>query len=117
MIYPNKKDLLFNKYINEIEIIDINTLIIDCDNDINNKYDIILHWGLLYHLHEIDTHLEKVFQKCDMLLLETEVSDSDDKHFYISTNESGSDQAFNNKGIRPSQYYVENIIEKKWISI
>ena len=57
-------------------------------------------------------HLEKVSQKCNILLLETEVSDSDDIHFYIQTNENGYDQAINNQGIRPSPHYVENILEK-----
>ena len=91
----------------------IKTLLFDGDNDtIAEKYDIILHWGLLYHLNEIEIHLEKVSQKCDVLLLETEVCDSDDATFYISTNESVYDQAFNDKGIRPSQSYVENVLEK-----
>ena len=91
----------------------INTLLIDGDNDsIKDKYDIILHWGLLYHLSEIEKHLENVSQQCNVLLLETEVCDSDDKDFYISTNENGFDQAFNNKGIRPSQRYVECVLEK-----
>ena len=91
----------------------IKTLLIDGDNDtIKEKYDIIVHWGLLYHLKEIEAHLGNVSQKCDMLLLETEVSDSDDKEFYISTNEKGYDQAFNNKGIRPSPSYIEQVLEK-----
>jgi SAM-dependent methyltransferase len=91
----------------------IKTLLIDGDKDnIDEKYDIILHWGLLYHLSEIDIHLEKVSQKCDVLLLETEVVDSNDKDFYISTNEEGFDQAFNNKGIRPSPEYIENVLTR-----
>jgi hypothetical protein len=91
----------------------INTLLIDSDKDsIGEKYDIILHWGLLYHLNEIDKHLEQISQVCDILLLETEISDSDDKNFFIETNEKGYDQAFNNKGIRPSPYYIENLLEK-----
>jgi hypothetical protein len=91
----------------------IKTLRIDADNDnIQEKYDIILHWGLLYHLNEIETHLEKISQKCDILFLETEVSDSDNKEFYIRTNESGYDQAFNNKGIRPSPCFIENVLKK-----
>ena len=91
----------------------IKTLLCDGDKDIiQEKYDIILHWGLLYHLKEIEIHLENVSQKCDVLLLETEVSDSDDRGFYISKNESGYDQAFNNKGIRPSPAYVEHLLEK-----
>ena len=47
-----------------------------------------------------------------MLLLETEVSDSDDPSFYILTNEAGHDQAYNNKGIRPSPSYVESVLTK-----
>lgn len=91
----------------------IKTLLIDCDNDhIKDKYDIIIHWGLLYHLNKIEIHLEDVLQKCNILLLETEVSDTDDINFYISTNEKGYDQAFNNKGIRPSPNYIENILKK-----
>jgi hypothetical protein len=91
----------------------IKTLLIDGDNmNIDCEYDIILHWGLLYHLNEIESHLEKVSKKCNILLLETEVSDSDDKDFYVSTEENGYDQAFHNRGIRPSQTYVENILEK-----
>jgi SAM-dependent methyltransferase len=91
----------------------IHTFQIDGENDsIQDKYDIIVHWGLLYHLNEIEMHLEKVSQKCDILLLETEVSDSDDKDFYILTYENGYDQALHNQGIHPSQQYVENILEK-----
>lgn len=90
----------------------LNTLHIDGDNiNIPEKYDIILHWGLLYHLNEIEQHLEQISQKCDVLLLETEVSDSDDSEFYLATYESGPDQAFHNKGIRPSPRYIERILK------
>jgi hypothetical protein len=81
-------------------------------DDIEEKYDIVLHWGLLYHLHEIEIHLEKVAKKCDILLLETEVCDSDDPDLYFETQEDGYDQAFNAKGIRPSAYYVEKLLVK-----
>lgn len=90
----------------------IKTLLMDCDNSsIKDKYDIIVHWGLLYHLKEIDIHLKNVSACCDVLLLETEVSDSDDKDFFLTTSENGYDQAFNNKGIRPSPSYIEHVLE------
>lgn len=91
----------------------IKTLHIDCDDfKVDEKYNIILHWGLLYYLKEIEIHLKNISQKCDIfiLLLETEVCDSHDKNFYISTDEAGYDQAFNNRGIRPSQSYVEDVL-------
>jgi len=91
----------------------INALIIDGDKDtISEHYDIIVHWGLLYHLNEIDKHLENISRNCDVLLLETEVADSDDPTFYIKTNELGMDQAFNFVGIRPSPTYIEKILHK-----
>jgi hypothetical protein len=90
-----------------------NFLLFDCDRDkISKKYDIILHWGLLYHLNDIENHLEDVCKNCDFLILETEVADSDKDNFFISTNERGYDQAFNGKGIRPSPSYVEKVLLK-----
>ena len=90
----------------------LKTLELDCDTEaVPHLYDIIVHWGLLYHLHEIDNHLEMISQKCNVLLLETEVCDSDDKT-YLTTDEVGFDQAFNGKGIRPSASYVEDVLAK-----
>jgi len=92
----------------------IKTLLIDCDNNnyLYENYDIILHWGLLNHLKEIEIHLEKISQKCNVLLLETQVCDSDDDQFYIQTNENKYDEALNHVGIRPSPNYVEAILKK-----
>ena len=91
----------------------IKTLVFDADkDDIPGAYDIILHWGTLYHLAEIENHLEKISHKCNVLLLDTEVCDSDDNTFFITTDEDGYDQAFNKKGIRPSPAYVEKILTK-----
>jgi hypothetical protein len=91
----------------------IKTCVLDADkDDIPGAYDIILHWGLLYHLEEIENHLEKISHKCNVLLLETEVCDSDDSTCCILTSEDGYDQAFNKKGIRPSPAYVEKVLEK-----
>jgi hypothetical protein len=90
----------------------IPTFKFDCDKDIlQTKYDIILHWGVLYHLDDIETHLKNVCENCDFLLLETEVSDSDNVNFIIKTKEQGYDQAYNNIGSRPSPSYIENILK------
>lgn len=91
----------------------LKTCVIDCDkDDIPKTYDIILHWGVLYHLGSIEKHLKDVANKCNVLLLETEVFDSLDDTFYLQTKENGYDQAFNSKGIRPSPGYVEKILRK-----
>jgi hypothetical protein len=88
----------------------IQTSIFDCDNDIlNDKYDIILHWGVLYHIKHIKSHLANICSKCDYLFLETEVIDSSENNT-IHVNENGYDQAFNSVGSRPSQHYVEQTL-------
>jgi predicted RNA methylase len=90
---------------------ELSTILLDCDTyTITTKYDIVLHWGVLYHLREIENHLQKIGESCDILLLETEVCDSDNDSFFIQTNECGPDQAFNTLGIRPSQAYVEKVL-------
>jgi hypothetical protein len=91
----------------------LKTICIDGDKDkISENYDIILHWGLLYHLNEIENHITEVSKKCDVLLLETEVCDSQDPTFFLKLNEAGFDQAFNSIGIRPSPNYVERVLQK-----
>ena len=50
----------------------------DCDNELLcKKYDIILHWGVLYHLNNIDNNLKNICENCNYLLLETEVCNND----------------------------------------
>lgn len=81
-------------------------------NKLTQKTDIILHWGLLYHLGEIENHLKNVCENCNVLLLETEVADSDKDDFSIIINEAGPGQAFNKKGMRPSRSYVEKVLDQ-----
>lgn len=90
----------------------LNYIKLDCDKDlINKKYDIILHWGVLYHIEDIDKNLSNVCDMCDYLFLETEVClKSDDS--VIKIKEGGYDQAYNNIGSRPSQMFVENLLTK-----
>ena len=92
----------------------IKTFVFDADNDLlPQKYDICLHWGVLYHLNNIDSHIKDISSKCDVLLLETEVCDSDDPNLVIKIKEhDGIDQAYNRTGSRPSPKYVENMLEK-----
>lgn len=84
--------------------------IFDCNTQkIPKHYDIILHWGVLYHIEHVKSHLEDVLNKCDYLILETEVVDSEEKKcLYVE--ESGYDQAYHKVGSRPSASYVQDII-------
>jgi hypothetical protein len=95
---------------------DLNYVLFDADTDkLQTKYDIILHWGLLYHLNmsNIASHIHDVCEHADYLFLETEVSDSSDASFVIRTNEEGYDQAFNAFGNRPSEFHIEALLEEE----
>ena len=90
----------------------IDTFLWDGDKDpIPEAFDIIVHWGLLYHLNKdnLNTHLVNVLTNCNYLLLESEVCDSSDLDV-LETEEEGFDQAFNNRGSRPSESYIETIL-------
>lgn len=45
---------------------------------IQQKYDVILHCGLLHHMKNIEQNLENCLQNCNMFILETENIDSDE---------------------------------------
>ncbi len=89
---------------------------IDCDKDlIEEHYDIILHWGLLYHLDysSIKEHIKNCCESCEILLLETEVCDSSDPNFFISLEDKdGYDQSLNKNAVKPSQTYIETELKK-----
>lgn len=80
----------------------------------NEKFDLILHLGVLYHLDNFEYSLEKCFLSSDNMVLETEVCDSDDPELVlkISENSEGYDQSLIGKGSRPSANYLENIFNK-----
>lgn len=92
----------------------IKTFLFDCDKDLlDEEYDVILHWGVLYHLHPntLSFHLKNICGHCNVLLLETEVCDSSSDHS-ITVEEGGYDQSFHNIGNRPSPSIVENLLKE-----
>ncbi len=84
----------------------------DLDHDrIEADYDIILHQGLLYHLTNLDEHLQNVAEHCRYLFLETHVVDVDEEVVYLEE-EPGIDELCDSSvhglGSRPSLPFVEN---------
>lgn len=93
---------------------EINVFQHDCDqpwNPNNGSFDIIIHWGLLYHLKDPDSHLSDLLKYTKYMILETEVCDSDEP-ICKNTHEGGYDQALNGVGSRPSPVYIENVFKK-----
>ncbi|WP_372768525.1 class I SAM-dependent methyltransferase [Pseudoalteromonas sp.] len=77
-------------------------------------YDLIIHMGVLYHLDDINYSLIKSLESADNLVLETEVSDSNDPSFLLKVEEDskGYDQSITGVGSRPSPAYIESLIGK-----
>jgi SAM-dependent methyltransferase len=91
----------------------VNTLLIDQDSawHLSNKFDIIIHWGVLYHLDNWKEDLKSTLQHSNLIFLESEVSDSDDAFFEIKVDESDDDdQALHKIGSRPSATLIENTL-------
>jgi SAM-dependent methyltransferase len=72
-------------------------------------FDIVLCWGLLYHLNDPETFLKRCAQIAPVLYLETQVIDSDESKV-LCTAESGADQSFTSRGCRPSPKWIETTL-------
>lgn len=84
----------------------------DLDNEwvFTDVYDLIIHIGTLYHLKNYEQNLINCAKSCKNMFLETIVSDSDDENFVAYSDEKGLDQAYNEKGCRPSEKNIEKIL-------
>ena len=93
---------------------DSTVLHIDQDKEwnLNKQFDIVVHWGVLYHLDNWQKDLKTAIEHGKIIFLETEVCDSNDPTFEIKTSESGYDQAVNGIGSRPSAAMVEGCINE-----
>jgi SAM-dependent methyltransferase len=90
-----------------------NVIQIDQDQywNIHKRFDIIIHFGVLYHLNDWRQDLKCALHHTDNLLLESAVSDSSKEYeckFYEE--EEGGQNAFNSIGSLPSALTIENYI-------
>ena len=75
-------------------------------------YDIIINFGLYYHLEKYHTeHLENCINNCDLMFFESVIYDSHNAEIYFR-NEAGDDQSLSELGGTPSTSYVENIFKE-----
>jgi 2-polyprenyl-3-methyl-5-hydroxy-6-metoxy-1,4-benzoquinol methylase len=81
----------------------------------NNYYDVILHFGLLYHLERPLDNLAWTIDnlKFKIMFLETEVANHHDPEFTLVLREEGGDQALNNLGGRPTSRGIEALLESR----
>lgn len=73
------------------------------------KFDIIINFGLLYHLeNHHKQHLTNCIKNCKIMFLESVIFDSDYNEIYIR-NEVGFDQSLTLHAGVPSTSFIENI--------
>jgi hypothetical protein len=95
--YPNLKVTLFN---------------LDCKEWNWEKYDIIINFGLYYHLQNFHKeHLENCIYNCNLMFFESVVYDSFESEIFFYQ-EKGIDQSLSNVGGNPSTSYIENIFKQ-----
>ena len=77
------------------------------------EFDLIINLGLLYHLRNVQEHLESCFKMSDDMVCETVVCDSIDpsRIFFCDENSDEDEKALDGTGSRPSPFYIERIAE------
>ena len=73
------------------------------------RFDLIVHFGLLYRLRNVDEHLRCCFSMTDDVCMETVVLDSTDPQRIIYCGEPAAGDALDSAGSRPSPFYVERL--------
>lgn len=85
------------------------------DNDrpwsLDKQFDLVVHWGLLYHLKYWEKDIMNCLRHTNLVSIETEVVDSDDQFLEIEVKEDHYDAALNSIGVRPSVGNIENFLK------
>jgi cyclopropane fatty-acyl-phospholipid synthase-like methyltransferase len=78
-----------------------------------SKFDIIINFGLFYHLHNHHkSHLVNCIKNCTIMFFETVTFDSDVNELFFRR-EEGFDQSLSYYGGTPSTSFVENIFNEQ----
>jgi SAM-dependent methyltransferase len=95
--------------------------LLDLEGDFSTlgHFDLIINFGLVYHLREVDGHLARCFGMADEIVLETVVCDSLDPHHILFRDEHVEidEEALNGIGSRPSPFYVERLAEEAGLDV
>lgn len=86
---------------------------LDTQEWIWGKWDIIINFGLYYHLEKFHKeHLENCLDNSDLMFFESVIYDSNEPKLFFK-NEEGYDQSLSNIGGNPTTSYVESIFSSK----
>jgi hypothetical protein len=85
--------------------------------DVDGKFemenvDILIHFGVFYHLRKLKEHFESLKGKCKYIILDGQVLDSDKEETIYVTESPTYDQSYNKVGNRSSQKLIESYLTK-----
>lgn len=86
---------------------------------LDEKYDIIIHFGVMYHLENWKQDLECTLKHTDLVILESEIANSDDPKFeqkFIDPESYDQSIHESKKATRPSAGFVESVFEENGFS-
>jgi SAM-dependent methyltransferase len=93
----------------------------DLAQDFSNfgRFDLIIHFGLLYHIEDVEGHMKTVLGMADDVILETVVADSTDPQTILIVPERSevNEEAIHGVGSRPSPFYIERIAEEQGFGV
>ena len=94
----------------DIEVIQLDQ---DAHWNLNRKFDIIIHMGVLYHLKNWRQDLKCTLNHSDLLVLETEVANRSaiDFEMIISENSKNYDQSLHGEAARASAACIEKELQ------
>jgi SAM-dependent methyltransferase len=83
------------------------------------RFDVIIHFGLLYHIDNVDENLRACAGMSDRIFLETEVLDSQDdkKVFVIEEDGKKYDTGLARKTSMISALYIKRIFEERGMAV
>ena len=88
--------------------------IIQLDQDkkwnLEKKFDLIIHMGVLYHLTNWKQDLISALSHTNKMILETVVANDSSNSFEYTNREEGWDQSIHKTSIRPSAAYIEKAL-------
>jgi hypothetical protein len=88
------------------------------DRTVNELFDIVYCYGLLYHVQNPELALETMSRRCrNLFLLETCVSFGDEEAINSTTEPASPSQAFHGVGCRPTRPWLFNRLKKLFANV
>jgi SAM-dependent methyltransferase len=98
----------------KIEQIKFEQFNLESDFSLFGRFDLIIDFGLIYHLKNVEAHLKCCFATADDIIMETVVCDSTDPHkiFFLTERKEIDEESLEGTGSRPSPFYIERIAKE-----